>query len=154
MIIAAMAGLAMILLAGLAGFLIREIRRRTAQEMALAEERSRLQTDIALRQEIERQLRAAQQTLRDAVDSISEGFVIYDRDDCFVMCNDPHRRLYPDGARLMVPGTRFEEIVWASLDAGWYADAVGCEPEWLADRMHAHDHPSAPISNGSPTADA
>ena len=45
----------------------------------------------------------------------------------------------------MVPGTRFEEIVWASLDAGWYADAVGCEPEWLADRMHAHDHPSAPI---------
>ena len=113
--------------------------------MALAEERSRLQTDIALRQEIERQLRAAQQTLRDAVDSISEGFVIYDRDDCFVMCNDPHRRLYPDGARLMVPGTRFEEIVWASLDAGWYADAVGCEPEWLADRMHAHDHPSAPI---------
>jgi signal transduction histidine kinase len=145
MIITAMAGLATILLAGLAGFLIREIRRRTAQEMALAEERSRLQTDIALRQEIERQLRAAQQTLRDAVDSISEGFVIYDRDDCFVMCNDPHRRLYPDGARLMVPGTRFEEIVWASLDAGWYADAVGCEPEWLADRMHAHDHPSAPI---------
>jgi signal transduction histidine kinase len=45
----------------------------------------------------------------------------------------------------MVPGTRFEEIVWANLDAGWYADAVGCEPEWLADRMHAHDHPSAPI---------
>jgi signal transduction histidine kinase len=35
--------------------------------------------------------------------------------------------------------------VWANLDAGWYADAVGCEPEWLADRMHAHDHPSAPI---------
>jgi len=45
----------------------------------------------------------------------------------------------------MVPGTRFEEIVWASLDAAWYADAVGCEPEWLADRMHAHDHPSAAI---------
>jgi PAS domain S-box-containing protein len=145
MIIATMAGLATILLAGLAGFLIREIGSRTAQEIALAEERNRLQTDITLRQEVEQQLRAAQQTLRDAVDSISEGFVIYDRDDCFVMCNDPHRRLYPKGARLMVPGTRFEEIVWASLDAGWYADAVGCEPEWLADRMHAHDHPSAPI---------
>jgi signal transduction histidine kinase len=145
MIIAAMAGLATVLLAGLAGFLIREIGRRTAQEIALAEERSRLQADITLREEVEHQLRAAQQTLRDAVDSVSEGFVIYDRDDCFVMCNDPHRRLYPDAAPLMVPGTRFEEIVWASLDAGWYADAVGCEPEWLADRMHAHDHPSVPI---------
>ncbi len=145
MIIAAMAGLVTLLLAGLAGFLIHQIGRRAAQEIALAAERTRLQADIALRQEVERQLRAAQQTLRDAVDSIPEGFVIYDRDDCFVMCNDPHRRLYPDGARLMVPGTRFEEIVWASLDAGWYADAVGCEQEWLADRMHAHDHPLAPI---------
>jgi signal transduction histidine kinase len=144
-IIAAMAGLATILLVGLAAFLIREIGSRTAQEVALAEERTRLQADIALRREVEQQLRAAQQTLRDAVDSISEGFVIYDRDDCFVMCNDPHRRSYPAGSRLMVPGTRFEEIVWASLDAGWYADAVGCEPEWLADRMHAHDFPSAPI---------
>src|ERR1700737_1265793 len=144
-IIAAMPGVVTILLAGLAGFLIREIGRRTAQEIALAEEQSRLQADIALRQEVERQLRAAQQTLRDAVDSISEGFVIYDRDDCFVMCNDPHRRLYPDSARLMVSGTRFEEIVWASLDAGWYADAVGCEPGGLAHRGRAHDHPSAPI---------
>ena len=141
LMIAAIAGLATILLAGL----IRQISRRAAQEIALAEERSRLQADIALRQQVEGQLRAAQQTLRDAVDSISEGFVIYDRDDCFVMCNDPHRRLYPDGARLMMPGTRFEEIVWANLDAGWYADAVGSEPEWLADRMRAHDHPLAPI---------
>jgi PAS domain S-box-containing protein len=143
--IAGIAGLATVLLAGLAGFLIHEIRRRTAQEITLAKERSRLRADITLRQQVEQQLRAAQQTLHDAVDSISEGFVIYDRDDCFVMCNDPHRRLYPEGVHLMVPGTRFEEIVWASLDAGWYADAVGCEPEWLADRMRAHDHPSAPI---------
>jgi PAS domain-containing protein len=143
--IVGIAGLATVLLAGLAGFLIYEIGRRTAQEIALAEEHSRLQADIALRQEVEHQQRAAQQTLRDAVDSISEGFVIYDRDDCFVMCNDAHRRLYPEGARLMVPGTRFEEIVWAGLDAGRYVDAIGCEPEWLADRMHAHDHPAMPL---------
>src|SRR5207247_11416090 len=141
----AIAGWVPLLLAGSAGVLIYEISRRTTQEIALAKERSRLQADIALRREVEEQLRAAQQTLRDAVDSISEGFVIHDRDDCFVMCNDPHRRLYPEGARLMVPGTRFEEIVWASLDAGWYADAVVCAAEWLADRMHALDHPSAPI---------
>jgi len=145
MMIAGIAGLATVMLVGLAAFLIREISRGTGQEIALAEERSRLQADIKLREEVEHQLRAAQQTLRDAVDSISEGFVIYDRDDCFVMCNDSHRRLYPESARLMVPETRFEEIVWASLDAGWYIDAVGCEPEWLGDRMRAHDHPSAPI---------
>jgi signal transduction histidine kinase len=120
--------------------------------MELADERTKLQSanqllenDIALRQEVEQQLRATQQTLRDAVDSISEGFVIYDRDDCFVMSNEPYRRLYPESARLMVPGTSFEEIMWASLDAGWYPAAVGCETEWLDDRVQAHNNPPGPF---------
>jgi hypothetical protein len=66
---------------GLAGFLIREIGSRTAHEITLADERRKLQADIVLRLEVEQQLRVAQQTLEDAVDSISEGFVIYDRND-------------------------------------------------------------------------
>jgi signal transduction histidine kinase len=148
-VIAVIAGLATILLAGLAAYLIREIHHRTAHEIALADERDKLQAasdrlkaDIALRKEVEQKLRETQATLRDAVDSISEGFVIYDRDDCFVMCNEPYRRLYPKAARLMVPGAPFEQIVWANLDAGWYPDAVGCEPDWLADRMRAYNRPS------------
>ncbi len=148
-VIAAVAGLATFLLAGLAAYLIREIHHRTSHEIALADERDKLQAasdrlkaDIALRNEVEQKLREIQATLRDAVDSISEGFAIYDRDDCFVMCNEPYRRLYPKAARLMVPGTPFEEIVWAGLDAGWYADAVGCELEWLANRMNTFNQPS------------
>jgi signal transduction histidine kinase len=151
-VIVAIAGLATILMAGLAAYLIHEIGDRTSHEIALAEERDKLQAasdrlnaDIVLREEIERKLRETQATLRDAVDSFSEGFVIYDRDDGFVMCNEPYRRLYPAAAALMVPGTRFDEIVWANLDAGWYRDAVGCEPEWLADRMRAYEHPSGVI---------
>jgi PAS domain-containing protein len=146
--IVAIAGLATIFLAGLAAYLIREIRHSASHETALAEERDKLQAtgerlkgDIALREDVERKLRETQITLCDAVDSISEGFVIYDRDDSFVMCNEPYRQLYPKAAHLMVPGTSFEEIVWANLDAGWYPDAVGCEPEWLADRMRAYEHP-------------
>ena len=149
MMIASIAALATVLLAGLAAYLIREIRHRTSYEIALADERDklhaasdRLKADIALRKEVEQKLRETQASLRDAADSISEGFVIYDRDDCFVMCNESYRRLYPEAAHLMVPGTPFEEIVWASLDAGWYPDAVGCEPEWLTDRMRAFNRPS------------
>ena len=152
MMIAGIAGLATILLGGLTGYLIREIGRRSAREIELADERAkskaanqRMQDDIALRREIEHRLRDAQETLRDAVDSISEGFVIYDCNDCFVMCNEPYRRLYPEGVHLMAPGTPFEEIVWAGLDAGRYADAVGCEPEWLADWMYTHNHAAGAI---------
>jgi signal transduction histidine kinase len=153
--IVAIAGLATILLVGLAAYLIREIRHSASHETALADERDKLRAagerlagDIALREEIEQKLRETQATLRDAVDSISEGFVIYDRDDSFVMCNEPYRQLYPKAAHLMVPGTSFEEIVWANLDAGWYPDAVGCEPEWLADRMRAYDRPTGVIEQG------
>jgi signal transduction histidine kinase len=152
LVIASIAGVATILLVGLAAYLIREIGRRTAQEIELTVERGklletnlRLEADIALRQEIEQQLRAAQQTLRDAVDSISEGFVIYDSNDCFVMCNEAYRRLYPEGARLMALGTPFEQIIRAGLDAGLHADAVGCEPEWLVDRLQAHHNPSGAV---------
>ena len=157
-VIAAIAGLATFLLAGLAAYLIREIRHRTAHEIALADERDKLQAasdrlkaDIALRKEVEQKLRETQATLRDAVDSVSEGFVIYDRDNCFVMCNEPYRRLYPEAARLMVAGTPFEELVWAGLDAGWYSDAVGCEPEWLASRMNTFNRPPGMIEQ--PLAD-
>ncbi len=157
-VIAAVAGLATFLLAGLAAYLIREIRHRTSHEIALADERDKLQAasdhlkaDIGLRKEVEQKLREIQAILRDAVDSISEGFVIYDHDNCFVMCNEPYRRLYPKAARLMAPGTPFEEILWAGLDAGWYADAVGCEPEWLASRMNTFNRPSGVIEQ--PLAD-
>src|SRR5581483_1508223 len=49
---------------------------------------------------------AAEILLRDAVDSISEGFVIYDQDDRLVVCNEAYRRLYPESADMMVPGAR------------------------------------------------
>ena len=136
--IGAIAGLATILLTGLAAYLIREIRHRTSQEIALADERDKLQAasdrlkaDIVLRKEVEQKLRETQATLRDAVDSISEGFVIYDRDDCFVMCNEPYRRLYPKAARLIV-STKYRchrlcHLQMSLLDGG-VGRRVGAEP--------------------------
>ena len=44
----------------------------------------------------------AETLLRDAVDSMSEGFVIHDREDCFVICNEP----YPPRLQQDVPRGR------------------------------------------------
>jgi len=76
--------------------------------------------------------------LRDAVDSISEGFVIFDPDDRLVMCNQRYLDLYPESAPAMVPGTTFEDIVRYGLRRGEYAEAVGREEEWLAERLRDH----------------
>src|ERR1019366_6173365 len=51
------------------------------------------QAEQALRQSKERAERS-EASLQDAVDSISEGFVIFDAEDRLVTCNDGYRRLF------------------------------------------------------------
>jgi PAS domain S-box-containing protein len=87
----------------------------------------------------------AEARLRDAVDSISEGFVIFDAEDRLVMCNQRYLELYPNSAPAMVPGTRFEDIVRYGLRRGEYAEAVGREEEWLAERLRDHRAASGAI---------
>ncbi|HVC62442.1 MAG TPA: PAS-domain containing protein [Acetobacteraceae bacterium] len=101
--------------------------------------------DITAQIEAEQELKQAKERaeqaetlLRDAVDSISEGFVIFDRDDRFVMCNEVYRQIYADGADLLVPGVSFEEIVRHVVAKGGNVDAHGREAEWRADRMRQH----------------
>ncbi len=82
--------------------------------------------------------RLADRLLRDAVDSISEGFVIFDPEDRLVMSNEAYRRMYPEIADLMVPGTTFEAIIRAGVARGQFADAENREEEWIAERIGRH----------------
>ncbi len=78
---------------------------------------------------------AAERSLREAVDSISEGLVVYDADDRLVTCNQRYKELYPQSADAIVPGARFEDIVRVGLARGEYPEAVGREEAWLAERL-------------------
>ncbi|HKX09202.1 MAG TPA: CHASE domain-containing protein [Stellaceae bacterium] len=80
----------------------------------------------------------AEALLRDAIESISEGFVIFDHEDRFVMCNETYRKIYPDSVDQFVPGTRFEDMVRDGIAKGQYREAVGREEEWLANRIRLH----------------
>lgn len=80
----------------------------------------------------------ADRLLRDAVDSISEGFVIFDADDKLVLCNDAYRRMYPEIADLIEPGASFTEILRAGIARGVFADAENRAEVWLAERMRQH----------------
>jgi len=53
----------------------------------------------------------AETLLQDAVDSMSEGFVIYDHEDRFVMCNETYRQIYADRADRLIPGILCEDIL-------------------------------------------
>ena len=62
----------------------------------------------------------AEALLRDAINSISEGFVIYDSQDRLVICNEAYRRMYHESADLLVPGARLEDILRDGLAKGRY----------------------------------
>jgi PAS domain S-box-containing protein len=80
----------------------------------------------------------AETLLRDAINCIAEGFVIYDSQDRLVICNDAYRRMYHESADLLVPGARLEDILRDGLAKGRYPGVHGVDEAWLAERMRQH----------------
>ena len=80
----------------------------------------------------------AETFLRDAVESISEGFLILDPEDRVVMANEAFRKLYPEIAELVVPGAAFEDLLRTAVERGVHPDAIGRESDWIGARMEDH----------------
>jgi adenylate cyclase len=90
-----------------------------------------------------REIARARQRLVDAIESISEGFALYDADDRLVLCNSRYREiLYPDLGEAVVPGTPFETIVRRAAEGGIVENAKGRVEEWVAKRLASHRNPS------------
>ena len=90
-----------------------------------------------------REISEARGRLTDAINSISEGFVLYDADDRIVICNQPYRDIL--GKVLgpyAQPGVTFEEIAHKCIELDADITARGREEEWLAERIawQAQDH--------------
>ena len=80
-----------------------------------------------------------------AIEAIPDGFVLFDREDRLLICNQRYREIYPESAEAMVPGAKFEDILRFGLGRGQYAEAIGREDEWLDDRMRLHQSPDVSL---------
>src|SRR5579863_3171146 len=80
----------------------------------------------------------AETLLADALGYIEDGFIIFDAEDCMVVCNPQLKRMYPHLAELMVPGTPFEAMLREALRAGKIDVPAGGAEGWLAERLRAH----------------
>ncbi|HET6521520.1 MAG TPA: PAS-domain containing protein, partial [Geminicoccaceae bacterium] len=92
-------------------------------------------------------IRAAHRSERrlvDALESISEGFALYDADDRLVLCNGRYRALYPGVADVMAPGTRFEDVVRTVAARGVVAGVRDRADDWIALRLARHADPRGP----------
>lgn len=90
----------------------------------------------------------AESILNTALDTISEGFAVYDDQDRLMLCNDAYREIYSLSAPAIKVGNTFESVIRYGLEHGQYPDA-GDTPEaqedWLRKRIEQHDRPGEPF---------
>jgi signal transduction histidine kinase/DNA-binding response OmpR family regulator/HAMP domain-containing protein len=85
-----------------------------------------------------REIREARTRLTDAIETISEGFSLYDAEDKLIVCNSHYRELFASHAEVMVPGTSFEAILRTATGRGLIKDAEGRREAWIAERIARH----------------
>lgn len=85
----------------------------------------------------------AQNRLEQAIESLQDGFALYNEDDRLVLCNERYKETYlaPEGG--IAPGIRFEDLVRAGVARGQYPAAEGREEEWIQERLRVHKQASS-----------
>ncbi|MEE8123442.1 MAG: PAS-domain containing protein, partial [Alphaproteobacteria bacterium] len=81
----------------------------------------------------EAELRQARETLEDAIEALNEGFVLFDADERFVMCNQRYLEFNRKSADKLKPGVPRIEFLRAALERGQYPEFIGREQQTLED---------------------
>ncbi|HEX2668340.1 MAG TPA: EAL domain-containing protein [Gammaproteobacteria bacterium] len=92
----------------------------------------------------------AENLLADALGYIEDGFIIFDADDKVVVSNEQLKLMYPHLAPLMVPGTKFEDMLRAAIDEDKIAIPDGDAEKWLRDRLEAHHRSTGSLEQRLP----
>jgi signal transduction histidine kinase len=86
----------------------------------------------------------AEQAIRsqmvEAIESVSDGFCLYDMDDRLAVCNQRYRELMDCGAGIVL-GMSFESIIRSVAESGLLLDAAGRIDEWVNGRLMRHQTP-------------
>ncbi|MDO8875746.1 MAG: EAL domain-containing protein, partial [Pseudolabrys sp.] len=102
-----------------------------------ASDRDRQRTDRSMSLMIN-ELGEVHQRLVDAFEAIPEGIALFDADDRYVLWNHHYAEMYGASGATIAVGMGFEDMLRAGLARGQYADAIGREEEWLAERLACH----------------
>src|SRR6267154_2743455 len=95
-------------------------------------------TDVTERKRSQALVEQARARLADAIESISDGFALWDQDDRLVMFNARSQEILnlPD---LFIVGARFEDLIRPlSLDSNHYDPAIGDRQAWFERRLAVH----------------
>lgn len=96
--------------------------------------------------------RVTREVVQDALDSISEGFVLFSSDGRLLFCNDQYRKAYPNIADVLLPGITFAEILQTAAERSNIEEARENIGSWIQERIERHLGKTSPadrfLSNG------
>ena len=72
--------------------------------------------DVTEQKYMDRLNQEAELRLKDAIENISEAFVLWDADNQLVMCNSKYQQFHNLPASVCVPGTRYEDLTRAAKE--------------------------------------
>lgn len=102
-------------------------------------------TALEVRETNLREIQEARTRLTDAIESIGEGFCLYDGGDRLVLCNSRYREIiYPGIKDILETGTPFETVLRTAARRGLIKEAEGRQEEWIAERLQRHRDASEP----------
>ena len=101
-----------------------------------------VQSDITDVKQAEAARRLTQARLEDAIESISEGFALFDGDDRLVFCNRIYRDRTETTGLTIQPGLRFEDVIRANIARRRFDYPGETAEEKFEWRMSRHRNPS------------
>jgi len=91
------------------------------------------------------ELRQNRERLVEALESVHEGFALYDSNDLVVITNSRFREIYHGIGDLIYPGQSFTEIVTSAVNRGMYDACAQSRQQWLQERLDRHHNPRGPF---------
>jgi len=89
-----------------------------------------------------REIQDARRRLDDAIESIQEGFILFDADDRIVLRNSRYGELLYDGVDVPEPGTVYEDILRRAVGRGLILGIDDDLETWIQQRLKHHRNPS------------
>ncbi len=84
-------------------------------------------------------------TVRTAIETIPDGFALFDADDKLVLVNQRYLEIFPETADLMIPGTSFEDIMRAQAERGRTEIDRAEREAWLKEALRRQRDPHGTI---------
>ncbi|WP_417830786.1 ATP-binding protein [Terasakiella sp.] len=104
------------------------------------------ETSLGIQGEKEKTL--SEEILNEAIETITDGFVIYDWHDRLFICNQAYLETYKTSAPAIKKGASFESIIRYGMEKGQYpqaGDTLEARESWLKERLKKHRNPTRTV---------